>query len=99
MTHTIFQYTVKPDRVDIVHQAIDNHIEAIKRDFGQAVQLRILSSLDDLSYTHLSTVQDEETAERYMNSELLEKFITVLHENCETYSQLQELKFIRSTEG
>lgn len=97
MIYTIFQYTVKPDRVDIVQEAIDNQIEAIKREFGNAVQLKIFSSLDNLSYVHLASLENDETAERYTNSALLEKFSTILYENCETYSQLKELKFVKST--
>jgi hypothetical protein len=97
MIYTLFQYKVKPDRVGAVQDAINRQIEAIETDFGHAVQLKVLSSLDNLSYVHLATIQDEETFEQYKNSELLEKFITVLHENCETFSQLKELKFVRST--
>ena len=99
MIYTLFQYTVKPDRIRIVREAIDSQIETIKKDFGHSVQLTVFSSLDELSYVHLATIRDEETAELYVNSELLEQFITVLHENCETYSQLKELKFVRSTES
>jgi len=97
MIYTIFQYTVKPDRAGIVLESIDNHIEAIKREFGDAVHLKIYSSLDNLSYVHLASIKDDETAERYTNSSLLEKFSTILYENCETYSQLKELKFVKST--
>ena len=98
MIYTIFQYAVKPDRVDIVLEAIDSQIEAIKREFGPAVHLKVFSSLDNFSYVHLASIKDEKTAERYINSALLEKFSTILYENCETYSQLKELKFIKSTQ-
>jgi len=98
MLYTIFQYTVKQDRVKVVREAIDHQIASIKREFGDAVQLKIFSSLDDRSYLHLASIKDDETAERYTNSPLLVKFLTVLHENCETYSQLRKLKFVNSTD-
>lgn len=99
MIHTIFQYTVKAERAGIIQEAIDNQIAAIKKEFGDAVQLKVFCTLDDLSYVHLASIKDDETAERYTNSALLEKFITILHDNSETYSQLKELKFINSTDA
>lgn len=98
MIHTIFQYTVKAGRTGIVQEAIDNQIAAIKKEFGDAVQLKVYCTADDLSYVHLASFKDDETADRYVNSALLEKFIGILHENSETYSQLKELKYVNSTE-
>ena len=96
MIHTMFQYTIRKDKIAEAKKAIDDYVTAVYTNEPGVINFDVYSTKDDLSYIHLVTCKDEEAREIFENSPYRATYLEAFFGYCETISQGMELKLIES---
>lgn len=96
MIHTMFQYTVRKDKIAEAKKAIDDYVTAVYANEPGVINFDVYSTKDDLTYIHLVTCKDEEAREIYDKAPYRVSYLEAFFEYCETISQGMELKLIET---
>lgn len=96
MIHTMFQYTIRKDKVAEAKKALNDYVTAVYANEPGVLTFDVYGTKDDLTYIHLVTCQDEGAREIFDNSPHRVKYLGAFFEYCETISQGMELKLIES---
>ncbi len=96
MIHTMFQYTVRKDKIAEARIAIDDYVTAVYANEPGVLNFDVYSTKDDLTYIHLVTCRDEEAREIFDNAPHRVKYLEAFFQYCETIAQGMELKLIKS---
>lgn len=96
MIHTMFQYTVREDKIAEAKKAIDDYVTAVYDNEPGVISFDVYCTKDDLTYVHLVTCRDEEAREIFDNAPYRVKYLESFFEYCETISQGMELKLVKS---
>ena len=96
MIHTMFQYTIREDKIAEAKKAIDDYVTAVYANEPGVINFDVYSTKDDRTYIHMVTCQDEEAREIFDNALYRVKYLEAFFEYCETISQGMELKLLKS---
>jgi quinol monooxygenase YgiN len=96
MIHTMFQYTIRKDKVAEAKKALDDYVTAVYVNEPGVLNFDVYSTKDDLTYIHMVTCKDEEAREIFDNAPYRVKYLEAFFEYCETISQGKELNLIQS---
>lgn len=96
MIHTMFQYTIRKDRIAEAQKAIDDYVTAVYAKEPGVLNFDVYSTKDGLTYIHVVTCRDEEARDIFDNSPHRVKYLEAFFGYCETISQGMELKLIKT---
>jgi quinol monooxygenase YgiN len=96
MIHTMFQYSIRKDKIAEAKKAIDDYVTAVYANEPGVLNFDVYSTKDDLTYIHMVTCRDEEARKIFENSPHRVTYLEAFIEYCETISQGMELKLIES---
>jgi hypothetical protein len=96
MIHTMFQYTVRKDKVAEAKKAINDYVTAVYTNEPGVINFDVYCTKDDLTYIHLITCQDEEAREIFDNAPYRVTYLEAFFEYSETISQGMELKLLET---
>lgn len=96
MIHTMFQYTIRKDKIAEAKKAIDDYANSVYDNEPGILKFDVYCTKDDLSYTHLVTCKDDKARETFENAPYRVKYMEAFFEYCETISQGKELNMLKS---
>lgn len=96
MIHTMFQYTIRKDKIAEARKAIDDYVNSVYDHEPGVLSFDVYCTKDDLTYIHLVTCQDEKAREIFENAPHRVKYMEAFFEYCETISQGKELNLLKS---
>ncbi len=96
MIHTMFQYTIRKDKIGEAKKAIDDYVNSVYDNEPGVLSFDVYCTKDDLTYIHVVTCQNEEAREIFDNAPYRVTYLEAFFEYCETISQGQELNLLKS---
>jgi quinol monooxygenase YgiN len=96
MIHTMFQYTIRKDKIAEAKKAIDDYVNSVYDNEPGVLSFDVYSTKDDLTYIHLVTCRDEKAREIFDNAPHRVIYLEAFFAYCETISQAKELKLLKS---
>lgn len=96
MIHTMFQYTIRKDKIAEAKKAIDDYLNAVYENEPGVLDFDVYCTRDDLTYIHVVTCQDQEAREKFENAPYRVTYLETFFEYCETISQGKELNLLKS---
>ena len=97
MIHKTLRYSVEPDSVEKVTQAVTELIDAIKANEPGTVIYEAFLEHDGVSFLHTMVFKDEEGEAAHRTAKHTDAFVETLYPHCTSLPVFSDLTLISST--
>jgi quinol monooxygenase YgiN len=96
MIHKTLRYSVKPESVENVKQAVQELVDAVGKNEPGILRYEAYVEHDGVSFVHTMTFKDEESNTIHRTADHTDRFVEALYPSCKSLPVYSDLTLLKS---